>query len=169
MSCLHDLFETPRTIEELSNLYACATSTVVGDLFIVAHNDDFTQALILHETDGYDVPGGGYWENGFNNPKLSVELHIGTNVGYNYCTDSFMDEEIAAVFLPIDPSELPEDLFEEEFTAFDYGPNFPECEDCVPYALLYVENFWFLSADNNHAKVELINHLQGDIWLNYGG
>ena len=47
------------TIDELTNMFSCATDTNLGDLFIIAHNDDYTQALILHETDGYDVPEVG--------------------------------------------------------------------------------------------------------------
>ena len=156
-------------IEELSNLFACATSTNIGDLFIIAHNGDYTQALIIHEIEGYDIPGGGYWENGFHNVNLSVELHTGTNVGANYCTDDFEEEEITEIFIPIDASELPEDISADEFIVFDYGPQFLDCEDCVPYAMLHVENFWFRSEQNNYAKVELINYIQSDILFNYGG
>ena len=156
-------------IEELSNIYACATSTTIGDLFIVAHNDDYTQALIIHEIDGYDVPGGGVWENGFFNPNLSVEFHTGTNVGANYCTDSFEEEEIIEIFVPIDASERPEGENTDDMMVFDYGPQFPDCEGCVPFAMLYVENFWFRSEQNNYSKIEMINNLQTDIWFNYGG
>ena len=159
----------PMRIEELTNLFACTTSNAVGDLTIVAHNEDNTQALVLHEIDGFDVPGGGYWENGFHNDKLSVELHIGTNVGVNYCTDAFLDEEIAQIYYPIDPSELPDDLIEDETAVFDYSLLFLDCEDCEPLAMLTVENFWFRSELGTYAKVGLVNHLQSDIWLDFGG
>ena len=109
------------------------------------------------------------WDNGFHNDKLSVELHIGTNVGVNYCTDAFLDEEIAQIYYPIDPSELPEDLIEDETAVFDYSLLFLDCEDCEPLAMLTVENFWFRSELGTYAKVGLVNHLQSDIWLDFGG
>jgi hypothetical protein len=159
------------TVEDINNIISCASSTMAGDsdLTIVASNENYTNALIVHEVDGYDVSGGGYWENGFNNPNLTVELHVGTNVGLNYCTDDFEDEEIAEIYVPIDVSELPEDFSTDDIIAFDYGPGFPECEDCVPYAMVYVENFWFRSEQGYYAKVELINYLQTDILFAYGG
>lgn len=157
------------TIDELNNMFACATDTNLGDLFIIAHNDAYTQALIVHEVDGYDVPGGGDWENGFNNEDLSVELHIGTNVGVNYCTDAFEEEEIAEVFTPIDPSEVPAGLSTNDVAVFSYGPEFLDCEDCEPFARLSVENFWFVSENGNYATIELISELQSDIWFNYAG
>lgn len=55
------------------------------------------------------------------------------------------------------------------YTLNTNGPQFLDCEDCAPYAMLYVENFWFRSEQNNYAKVVLINHLQSDILFNYGG
>lgn len=156
-------------IDEMNNMYSCATDINLGDLFIIAHNDDYTQALVLHEINGYDVPGGGYWENGFNNENLSVELHVGTNVGVNYCTDAFEDEEIAEVFTPIDPSEVPAGLSTNDVAVFSYGPEFLDCEDCAPFSRLSVENFWFVSEDGNYATIEWISELQSDIWFGYGG
>ena len=58
---IEDLSPETLIIEELTCIYACATSTPLGDLNIVSHNDDYTQALIIQEIDGYDVPGCGYW------------------------------------------------------------------------------------------------------------
>ena len=55
----------PTMIEELGNLYACNIGSGWRS-FIVAHNDDYTHTC-HYKVDGYDVPGGGYWENGFNN------------------------------------------------------------------------------------------------------
>ena len=96
-------------------------------------------------------------------------MHIGTNVGVNYCTDAFEDEEIAEVFTPIDPSEVPVGLSTNDVAAFSYGPEFLDCEDCAPFARLSVENFWFVSENGNYATIELISELQSDIWFNYGG
>ena len=158
-------------LEDFDYIISCTTSIMgsVGDLTIVASNENHTNALIVHEINGYDVHGGGYWENGFNNPNLMVELHVGTNVGYNYCTDNFVDEDIEELFVPINYSELPEDIPTDAVIDFNYGPNYPDCEDCVPYAMLYVENFWFRSELGNYAKIEIINHLQSDILFSYGG
>ena len=159
------------TVEDINYIISCTSPTMgeEGDLTIVGYNENHTNALIVHEVGGYDLPDGGYWENGFNNPNLTVELHVGTNVGINYCTDDFEDEEITEIYVPIDVSELPENFSTDDIIAFDYGPGFPECEDCVPYAMLYVENFWFRSEQGNYAKVELINYLQTDILFVYGG
>ena len=101
------------------------------------------------------------------NANHSVELHTGTNVGFNYCTDSFEDEEISEVFLPIDASELPDDISADEVIAFDYSLQFLDCEDCAPFSVLHVENFWFRSQQNNYATIELINYVQSDIMFNY--
>ena len=153
-------------VDELNNMFACANDINFEEFYIIAHNDDHTQALILREVYAAD---GGSWENGFNNENLSVELHIGTNVGVNYCTDVFEDGEIAEVFTPIDPSEVPAGLSTSDVAVFSYGPEFPECEDCEPLARLSVENFWFVSENGNYATIELISELQSDIWFNYAG
>ena len=87
----------------------------------------------------------------------------------NYCTDDFANEELSEIYVPIAPSELPSNIEVDDVVAFSYGPGFPECEDCVPYAMLYAENFWFRSEQGNYAKVELVNYLQSDILFNYGG
>ena len=162
-----DLEPEITTIDDLNDLIACAPSS--EDLTIVARNESRTHALYVHEVDGF-YNNGGYWENGaFLNPDLVVELHIGTNVGVNYCTDAFLEEEIEERFLPIDSSEVPSTIEVDEVVAFSYGPGFPECDGCVPYAMLHVENFWFVSTQGNYAMVELINYLQTDILENYGG
>ena len=153
-------------VGELNNMLACANDTNFEEFYIIAHNDDHTQALILREVYAAD---GGSWENGFNNENLSVELHIGTNVGVNYCTDTFDDGEIAEVFTPIDPSEVPAGLSTNDVAVFSYGPELLDCEDCEPFARLSVENFWFVSEEGNYATIELISELQSDIWFNYGG
>ena len=155
------------SIEDLNDLISCSTST--DDLTIVARNDSRTHALYVHESEGLNSHGG-YWENGgFYNPNLRVELHIGTNVGENYCTDAFLDEVIEELFLPIDSADLPSNIAVDDVITFDYGASFPECDGCVPYAMLHVENFWFVSSQGNYAKVALIDYLQSDILQNYGG
>ena len=75
------------------------------------------------------------------------------------CTPtSFKDEEVREIFRPT--AVLPENMSEDEVIAFDYGQQFLDCEDCVPYAMLYVENVWFRPEQNNYANVVLINNLQ---------
>lgn len=154
-------------LEDLEELISCANST--EDFTIVARNESRTHALIIQEPEGYYAQGG-YWENGAFNPEnLTIELHRGVNVGVNYCTDAFLEEDIQEVFVPIDPSDAPPNTEADEVVEFSYGPNFPECEGCPPIAILHVENFWFQSDQGNYAKVELINYLQCEILLNYGG
>ena len=124
--------------------------------------------MIVHETYGYSPSGGGDWNYGFGNDNISVELHTGTNVGVNYCTDSFVDEEITEIFLPIDVSEVPSEFITDDVIAFYYGVDFPLCEECNAIASLHVEKFWFQSSEGNFIKVELTS-LSSDILLNYGG
>ena len=154
-------------MEDLEDLISCASST--EDLTIVARNESRTHALIIQEPEGF-YAHGGYWENGaFTKDNLTIEIHKGVNVGVNYCTDAFLEEDIQEVFVPIDPSEAPPNSETDEVVEFSYGPNFPECDGCVPIAILHVENFWFQSEQGNYAKVELINYLQSEILMNYGG
>ena len=154
-------------IDDLEELISCASST--EDLTIVARNESRTHALIIQEPEGF-YDHGGYWENGsFNKDNLTIELHKGVNVGVNYCTDAFLEEDIQEVFVPIDPSEAPPNTEADEVVEFSYGTNFPECEGCPPEAILHVENFWFQSEQGNYVKVELINYLQCEILQNYGG
>ena len=83
-----------------------------------------------------------------------VELHIGTNVGYNYCTDDFVDEQIVELLLPIDHSKIPADLTIDTVIDCVYVPTYPDCDDCcVPHAMLYVENFWFHFERGKYAKI----------------
>ena len=180
-SCQHNYWEiqtdsisnyeaTTTIVNDLNYSIACATNpaNVTGDLTVVAFNEDHTVALIVNETYGYSPSGGGSWNNGFGNDNISVELHTGTNVGVNYCTDLLVDEEITEVFSPIDFSELPSDFFLDFEIEFYYGVEFPLCEECNAIASLHVENFWFQSSEGNFIKVELTS-LSSDILLNYGG
>ena len=52
-----------------------------------------TYALILQEVERYNVSADGYRESGFNNPNLSVDLHIGTEMDR---TDDFVNKRIAS-------------------------------------------------------------------------
>ena len=36
-------------VDELNNMFACANDTNFEEFYIIAHNDDYTQALILRE------------------------------------------------------------------------------------------------------------------------
>ena len=113
--CMHNSWEiqtdtiasfepTTTIVNDLNYSISCATNpeNVTGDLTIVAYNEEHTKALIIHDIYGYSPSGGDSWNNGFNNTDLFVELHTGTHVGVNYCTDSFQNEEITETFTPID-------------------------------------------------------------------
>ncbi|MEC7987525.1 MAG: hypothetical protein VX278_20330 [Myxococcota bacterium] len=154
-------------IPSFTSHFSCSTSADTGDIVMVSRSEDDTTAIILRETGGYPM-GGGTWNNGFDNPNLRIEIHVGTNVGRNHCTDDFETEEIRAVFTPIDVSELPEDIVASETPNFDYSVNLPECEGCVPVAAMFVQHFWFRSVDGQYVMVESIEH-DTEILFNYGG
>ncbi len=181
-TCLHNSWEMQTdlienlepnitTVNDLNYAMSCATTpeNTLGDLTIVARNEAHTTALIIHEIYGYDPSGGAEWNNGFNNSNLSVELHQGIDVGVNYCTDAFVNEEITERYIPIDFSELPSNIDNDLIIEFTYGVDFPLCEDCSAITELYVENFWFRSAQGNYVKIGLVDHLQSQVLLNYGG
>jgi hypothetical protein len=180
-SCQHNYWEiqtdsilsyeaTTTLVNDLNYSIACATDpeSVTGDLTVVAFNEEHTAALIVNETYGYSPSGGGDWNYGFGNDNISVELHTGTDVGVNYCTDNFVDEEIIEVFAPIDVSEVPSHFIVDDIIVFYYGVDFPLCEECNAIVDLQVENFWFQSNLGNYIKIESTS-LSSDVLLNYGG
>jgi len=155
-------------IADINEIIACtersdSDGTINENLTIVARNENRTHALFIYEQEGFYAPGN-YWENGgFFNPNFTIELHTGVNVGVNYCTDTMVDEDITEIFLPIDSAEVPEGIDIDETSVFSYGVGFPECEGCVPYAMVHLENFWFRSQEGNYAVIESIDYLQSDV------
>jgi hypothetical protein len=157
-------------IDTLSNIYACASSMENGTLTIVAVNDEYTQALIIQEREGY--PSGGWNWNQGENANLTLEFHIGTNVGRNYCTDILDDEEISHRYLPIDENNIPDEfrvpMTTEERSPIYYQIVILECETCVPEISLTVDRLWLLSEESNYVRIDEINGNE-EIMFNYGG
>ena len=146
---------------------ACSSSYDLGYLTIVVRNEDFTNALIIREYEGYPQ-GGGSWEDGFDSEKISIEFHTGTNVGRNYCTDMMEDEYVEQIYRPIDSSDLPTNIDVTEQATLVYGVDLLDCEECEPLAFLNLEHFWFHSEDGNHLMLESI-YFSDEIMFNYGG
>ena len=140
------------TVPSLDTMTACTDVETRAELTIAATNADNTVALIIYDTEGYNAQGS-IWGEGMENQAM-IELHVGTNVGKNNCTDDVESETITEVYLPIDSSELPASLQTEEESSFGYWVMFPLCEECGPIAEISMENFWFVSDSGDYLKID---------------
>ena len=153
-------------IPQLDSMVSCTDFDTNKELTIAASTSDNTVALVIYDPQGFESQGTA-WGEGMED-RADVELHVGTNVGINYCTDEVVTENITEVYKVIDSSELPEGLQTGEETSLGYAVMFPLCEGCGPIAEIDVQNLWFVSEDGDYVQIESttrsvdITYYQGD-------
>ena len=124
-----------------------------GDLSIVIHNADHSMALVYLEKEGYPALES-QWE--FHNDNIEMELHIGTNVGRDYCTETTDEGQITQRFTPIDIAELPAGVEVTENPVFSFFLDFPACEGCKPIITVEAKAFWLVSDAGQYMMVDTI-------------
>ena len=72
-------------VPKLDSMVSCTDSVTRSDLSIEAMNSDNTVALVLFEKEGFHAQGA-FWGEGMED-NTNVELHVGTNLGRENCSD----------------------------------------------------------------------------------
>ena len=146
------------SISDIEQSIACSpreNADNSGTLYIVSRNQDATAALVIEDPNGYPS-GDGNWLAG--QQPFSVELHLGTNVGVNYCTDDFEEEQIDQVFTPISINEIPNGFDPPEESLISYNIGIPDCEGCGPEVYFSLESVWFRSDSGDYARIEQLSN-----------
>ena len=106
-------------ISGLDTTISCSASNVnnSGDLSIVIHNADHSMALVYFEKEGYPTTTS-QWS--FHNENIEMELHMGFDVGRDYCTESIEEGQVSQRFIPISIAALPSEIEAIENPVFSF-------------------------------------------------